>query len=79
MKCPICGQAELASDTRDTPYIYKGQKNTIQNVTGGFCPACNESVLNADESRRVMDLMLDLNKEVNSSLVSISGALEPTA
>jgi len=66
MKCPICGQAELVSDTRDILYTYKGQLKVIQNVAGEFCPACSESVLNADESRRVMDLMGDFNKEVNA-------------
>ncbi|MGX8882111.1 type II toxin-antitoxin system MqsA family antitoxin [Methylovorus sp. SPW-M1] len=62
MKCPVCGQAELVADTRDLPYTYKGQLKVIQNVAGEFCQACNESVLNADESRRVMDLMEDFNK-----------------
>ena len=25
MKCPCCGAAELIHDTRDMPYIYKGE------------------------------------------------------
>lgn len=62
MKCPICGTAELVHDTRDLTYTYKGETTTLPNVTGEFCPACNESVLDMEESRRVMDLMLALNQ-----------------
>lgn len=60
MKCPVCGAAELVHNTRDLPYTYKGATTTLPNVTGEFCPACNESVLNADESRRVMALMEEI-------------------
>lgn len=67
MKCPICGEAELVHDTRDMPYTYKGETTILAGVTGEFCPACNESVLDANESRRVSDLMLNFNKEVKAS------------
>jgi len=69
MKCPICGAAELIHDTRDVPYTYKGETTTIPAVTGDFCPACDESILDADESRRTMSLMLEFNKQVNASIV----------
>ena len=45
MKCPCCGAAELFHDTRDLPYIYKGQKTVIKAVTADYCPACGEAVL----------------------------------
>lgn len=67
MKCPVCGGAELVHDTRDLPYIYKGETTILSGVTGEFCPACNESVLDANESRRIMDLMLDFDKEVRAA------------
>ncbi len=35
MKCPCCGAAELIHDTRDVPYIYKGDATTILAVKGG--------------------------------------------
>jgi HTH-type transcriptional regulator/antitoxin MqsA len=38
-------------------------------VTADFCPACDESVLDAAQSRRTMDLMLAFNKQVNASIV----------
>lgn len=54
MKCPICGAAELIHDTRDLPYTYQGDTTVIAAVTGDFCGACEESVLDAAESSRVM-------------------------
>ena len=69
MKCPNCGAAELAHDTRDMPYTYKGESTVLPQVTGDFCPACDESVLDAAESRRTMNLMLAFNKQVNASIV----------
>ena len=39
MKCPCCAATELIHDTRDMPYIYKGEATTIPAVTGNFCPA----------------------------------------
>ena len=67
MKCPVCGGAELVHDTRDLPYIYKGETTILSGVTGEFCSACNESVLDANESRRIMDLMLDFDKKVRAA------------
>jgi HTH-type transcriptional regulator/antitoxin MqsA len=69
MKCPVCGGAELIHDTRDMPYVYKGQKTKIPNVTGDFCPVCDEVVLDAEESSRVSEAMLAFNKQVNASIV----------
>jgi HTH-type transcriptional regulator / antitoxin MqsA len=61
MKCPACGAAELLHDTRDTPYIYKGESTTLPAVNGEFCPACGEAVLGAKESPRVSGLMRKFN------------------
>jgi HTH-type transcriptional regulator/antitoxin MqsA len=69
MRCPVCGVAELVRDTRDMPYIYKGESTIIALVTGDFCPACGEAVLEKSESERVGSLMLEFNKQVNSSIV----------
>ncbi len=59
MKCPSCAEAELVRDTRDMPYTYKGESTIIPAVTGDFCPACDESILNVVESRRTMSCMLE--------------------
>ena len=69
MKCPVCGAAELVHDTRDLPYTYKGETTIIAAVTGDFCPACAESVLEAPESNRVMREMRAFSKQVNAAIV----------
>ena len=71
MKCPICGLAELMRDTRDLPYVYKSESTILPEVTGDFCPACGESILDEAESRRTMNLMLEFNREVNASIVDL--------
>ncbi len=69
MKCPVCGAAELIRDTRDQPYTYKGETAVIASVTGDFCPACGESVLDARQSDRVMREMQAFVKQVNAASV----------
>jgi HTH-type transcriptional regulator / antitoxin MqsA len=69
MKCPACGAAELVHDTRYTSYTYKGESTTLPAVSGDFCPACGEAVLEAKESYRVNTLMRAFNQQVNSAIV----------
>jgi HTH-type transcriptional regulator/antitoxin MqsA len=69
MQCPICGAGQLVHDTRDMSYTYKGESTVLPQVTGDFCTACDESILEADESRRTMSLMSAFNKQVNASIV----------
>lgn len=68
MKCPACGAAELVHDTRDLPYTYKGEATVIPAVSGDFCPACDEAVLDAGESSCVGAAMLAFNRQVNASI-----------
>lgn len=70
MKCLACGAAELIKESRELPYTYKGESTVIENVTGEFCPACDEVVLNATESQRVSAAMLSFNKQVNAAKVN---------
>jgi HTH-type transcriptional regulator/antitoxin MqsA len=72
MKCPVCGAAELIHDTREIPYTYKGESTVIAAVTGDFCPACAESILDAAESNRVMREMGAFSKQVNAAIVDPS-------
>lgn len=62
MKCPVCGAAELTHDSRDIPFTYKGGSTVIVTVTGDFCPACAESVLDSVESERVIREMRAFSK-----------------
>ena len=69
MKCPSCGAFEFKSGTRSVNYIYKGEPTVIPAVTGDFCAACGEAILDKAESIRVSAAMLEFNKQVNGSLV----------
>lgn len=69
MKCISCGAAEMVRDVRDVAHSYKGQTATIPNVGGFYCPACNESLHNAEESEYLNAAMLAFNKEVNAATV----------
>jgi HTH-type transcriptional regulator/antitoxin MqsA len=69
MKCPTCAEAELLHDTRDVPYTYKGESTILPAVTGDFCPACGEVVLDRTESVRTGALMLEFNKQINAAIV----------
>lgn len=69
MKCPVCGVADLIHDIRDLPYTYKGETTVIPAVTADFCPACDESITDLDETERVMREMQAFNKQVNAAIV----------
>lgn len=69
MKCPVCGAAELIHDTRNMPYIYKGEAATIPSVTGDFCPSCGEVVLDREHGDRYGDLIGQFQRQVNSAIV----------
>ncbi|MDP3007715.1 MAG: type II toxin-antitoxin system MqsA family antitoxin [Methylococcales bacterium] len=70
MKCLACGAVELITDTRDMPYTYKGESTIIEAVTGDYCPACDEVLLNTQESQRVSAAMLNFNKQINAAIVN---------
>ena len=64
-----CAAADLIHDTPDLPYTYKGESTIIPTMTGDFCPACGESILDVTESTRISAAMLEFNKQVNASIV----------
>ena len=69
MKCPICGEQDLMYDSKNMEYAYKGKSIIIPDVQGEYCPACGEGVLALDESKRVNNIMLAFNKQVNAAAV----------
>lgn len=69
MKCPVCGAAELIHDTRDQPYTYKGESTVIPDITGDFCPACAEVILDRQQGDRYSAAMGAFQKQVNASIV----------
>jgi HTH-type transcriptional regulator / antitoxin MqsA len=50
----------------------KGDSTTIEAVTGDFCPACGEAVMDMAEGIRHSATMLAFNKQVNTSIVDPS-------
>jgi HTH-type transcriptional regulator / antitoxin MqsA len=72
MKCPNCGAAKLIRDTRDVSYTYKSESTTIPDVTGDFCPACGEVVLNREHGDRYSELMGQFQRQVNAAYVDPS-------
>lgn len=69
MKCPCCGAAELIHDTRDVSYTYKSENTTIPAVTGDFCPACGEVILNREQGDRYSQLIGLFQRQVNAAYV----------
>ncbi|MFZ4538682.1 type II toxin-antitoxin system MqsA family antitoxin [Propionivibrio sp.] len=69
MKCPICGAVELVHDTRDVSFTYKGETTIVPDVTGDFCPACAESILDMSAARRYGDQVGDFIKQVNAAII----------
>ena len=69
MKCPSCGAADLIHDTRDVPYTYKGEATSIPAVTGDFCPACGEIVLDREHGDRYGNLIGQFRRQVNAASV----------
>lgn len=69
MKCPVCGAAELMQDTRDLPYTYKGEVTVIPAVTGEFCPACDEVLLNREQGDRYSELLGTFQRQVNAAFI----------
>ncbi len=69
MKCSCCGGADLIHDTRNTLYTYKGETVTIPAVTGDFCPACGEVVLNQEHGDRYSELVGQFQQQVNASFI----------
>jgi HTH-type transcriptional regulator / antitoxin MqsA len=66
MKCPSCGAAKLVVSTRDVDYTYKSQTTTISAVTGEFCPACEEIVLNQEHGDRYSEQVAEFQRQVNA-------------
>ena len=67
MKCPCCGAADLIHDTRDIVYTYKGEATTIPAVTGDFCLACGEFILNREHGDNFSALVGLFQRQVNAA------------
>jgi len=68
-KCPACGAAALIHDTRDVTYTYKGETTVIPAVTGDFCAACAEIVLDLTQADAYGAAIRVFNKQINAAIV----------
>jgi len=68
--CPECGTRSPVHDTRDVPYIYKGQTTVIPAVAGHFCSNCGEVTLDREAVDRYGNLVGAFQRKVNSTLVN---------
>ncbi|EFP4583710.1 type II toxin-antitoxin system MqsA family antitoxin [Salmonella enterica] len=69
MKCPTCGGADLKHETRDVEYEYKGFKTIIRDITGDYCGACGEAVLDDEAGDKYMAAITAFNRQVNAKEV----------
>ena len=69
VKCPSWGATELLHDTRDQPYINKGEQTVISHVTGDHCPACGEVVLDREQGDRYSERVGAFQRQVNAAYV----------
>lgn len=67
MQCPCCGAAALVRETRDI----NACGVTVPAVTGDYCPACGECVLDRVEGNRYGKLLAQGRKVLGSNSSSI--------
>lgn len=68
-RCPACGAGELAQETRNMPYVYKGRKTVLAGISGQWCTSCGEVFLRSGEIDNYMAAVNAFKKEVNATLV----------
>lgn len=61
-------EVELVHDTRDISYSCKGESTLIPRVTGDYCPACGEAVLDLEDGDRYSSLIAQFHYEVRERL-----------
>lgn len=68
MKCPVCGGAELARDTREM------DANGIPVVVAGdFCPACGEVILDRENGDRYGAALKKARHQAGMRLSALGG------
>ena len=66
MKCPECNKAMKLQESRAERVEYDGEAVTVEGLSGWFCPACGEAVLDDESARRygeVGDTLLAHSRE----------------
>ena len=63
--CPLFWRRQIVSDLRSHshPYTFNSHSTVSANVTGDFCAACEEVVLDEDKSAHISPAMLDFSRQ----------------
>lgn len=59
----------MIHDTRDQPYINKGEQTVISPVTGDHCPAYGDVGLDREQGDRYSELVGAFQRQVNAAYV----------
>lgn len=70
MKCPVCGGAELACDTREMD-----ANGVTLVITGDFCPSCGECILDRENGDRYGAALKQARLMVGARLAELGGTV----
>lgn len=65
MQCPICGSAELISDIKNIEYTYKGHSTVLENISGDFCQACDEIIMDQQQGDHYIQQINFFQQNIN--------------
>lgn len=68
MKCPACGQPNMAETVRDETLSYGGQSLTLHGMHGTFCSSCGEGIWDAESYRRYTEAQAGLLRTVKGDV-----------
>jgi len=68
MKCPACGNPEMATKVMDEPLSYGGQSLTLHGMKGDFCSTCGEGVWDEESYRRYSEAQSALIRAVKGDV-----------
>lgn len=67
---PCCGAADLIHDTRNMSFTHQSETTTIPAVTGDFCPACGEVILEREQGDRYSAMVGAIAAERDSRILN---------
>jgi len=68
MKCPACGNAEMAVKVKEETLSYGGQSLTLHEMKGDFCPACGEGLWDEESYRRFTEAQAAIIRAVKGDV-----------
>lgn len=77
MRCPACGYPEMKRQERDETLSCGGKSVTVKNLTGDFCPMCDEGIWDAESNKHLDRAQTDLMDEVRRSASNDRGRNNP--